>query len=75
MSELHPPDAALSIMVLPRAAPARRRPYRIMGRPGPDDRPALAAGHPVSWGLLTAGTVLDGAPYPFPVFDISPLIG
>jgi hypothetical protein len=26
-------------------------------------RGALPAGHPLSWGLLTAGTVLDGAPY------------
>lgn len=34
----------------------------------PLDRPALPPGHPNSWGLLTAGTVLDGAAYPFPVF-------
>jgi hypothetical protein len=33
-----------------------------------EDRPALCAGHPLSWGLLTAGTVLEGAAYPFPVF-------
>jgi hypothetical protein len=26
-------------------------------------RGALPAGHPLSWGPLTAGTVLDGAPY------------
>jgi hypothetical protein len=26
-------------------------------------RGALPAGHPLSWGLITAGTVLDGAPY------------
>jgi hypothetical protein len=26
-------------------------------------RTALPAGHPLSWGPLTAGTVLDGAPY------------
>lgn len=31
----------------------------------------MAAGHPVTWGLLTAGTVLEGTPYPFPVFDVS----
>ena len=30
----------------------------------------MPAGHPLTWGLLTAGTVLDGAPYPFPVFDL-----
>lgn len=72
MSELHPPDADLFILPVPRGASVGRRLHRIMGRPGPEDRPALAAGHPVSWGLLTAGTVLDGTPYPFPVFDISP---
>ena len=27
------------------------------------NRPSLAAGHPDTWGLLTAGTVLAGAPY------------
>lgn len=43
--------------------------YRICGRPGPNDRPALPAGHPISWGLLTDGTALDGASYPFPVFS------
>jgi hypothetical protein len=32
------------------------------------DRPAKPAGHPDTWGLITAGTVLEGAPYPFPVF-------
>jgi hypothetical protein len=26
-------------------------------------RGTLPAGHPLSWGLLTAGTVLDGAAY------------
>ncbi len=28
-----------------------------------DERLALPPGHPLSWGLLTAGTLLDGAPY------------
>ena len=32
------------------------------------DRPAKPAGHPDTWGLIIAGTVLDGTPYPFPVF-------
>ncbi len=32
------------------------------------DRPARQAGHPITWGLLTAGTVLDGEAYPYPVF-------
>jgi hypothetical protein len=32
------------------------------------DRPPRPPGHPDSWGLITAGTVLEGSPYPFPVF-------
>ncbi|MEJ0047569.1 MAG: AsnC family protein, partial [Rhodospirillales bacterium] len=32
------------------------------------DRPTRPPGHPDTWGLITAGTVLQGAPYPFPVF-------
>ena len=51
---------------------------RLIGaqRPPPDYRakPNLAreplpAGHPQSWGLLTRGTALDGARYPYPVFQ------
>lgn len=41
---------------------------RVRGRPGANDRPALPAGHPVTWGAITGGTVLDGAAYPYPVF-------
>lgn len=29
-------------------------------------REPLPAGHPVSWGAITAGTVLDGMDYPWP---------
>lgn len=43
--------------------------YVVRGRPGQNDRPALPAGHPVSWGAITDGTVLDHATYPFPVFN------
>ncbi len=32
------------------------------------DRPPRPPGHPDSWGLITAGTVLEGCAYPFPVF-------
>jgi hypothetical protein len=32
------------------------------------DRPPRPPGHPDSWGLITAGTVLEGSAYPFPVF-------
>lgn len=42
--------------------------YVVRGRPGQNDRPALPAGHPISWGAITEGTVLDRAEYPFPVF-------
>ena len=31
-------------------------------------RRPLPAGHPRSWGAITAGTVLENAPYPLPVF-------
>lgn len=50
--------------------PLPRGLIRICGRPGPLDRPAMPAGHPVTWGLLTVGTVLEGTPYPFPVFNL-----
>lgn len=46
----------------------RRVVHVVRGRPGPDDRPALPSGHPETWGLITAGTCIEGAPYPFPVF-------
>lgn len=32
------------------------------------DRRARPPGHPETWGLINTGTVLEGAPYPFPVF-------
>ena len=47
---------------------ARHVIYVVRGRPGQNDRPALPAGHPVTWGAITSGTVLDRAEYPFPVF-------
>ena len=43
--------------------------YVVRGRPGQNDRPALPAGHPTTWGAITDGTVLDDATYPFPVFN------
>ena len=55
---------------LPRDANLSFPTYYVSGRPGQNDRPALPPGHPVSWGLLTGGTVLDGAEYPYPVFDV-----
>lgn len=52
------------------AHPIQARPvvYVVRGRLGPDDRPCLPPGHPDTWGRITEGTVLDSAPYPFPVF-------
>ncbi len=40
----------------------------LVPAPEPPDRPAWPPGHPACWGLITAGTLLDGAPYPYPVF-------
>lgn len=34
---------------------------------GHDAREPLPAGHPLSWGAITAGSILDGARYPHPV--------
>jgi len=38
--------------------------------PPPEDpaREPLPAGHPRSWNTINAGTVLEGTPYPLPVF-------
>ncbi len=32
------------------------------------DRPSRQAGHPLTWGLINMGTVLEGEAYPYPVF-------
>jgi hypothetical protein len=49
---------------------ARRTPPRL-APPAPRDlldpaREPLPAGHPTSWGLITAGTLLEGSPYAAP---------
>ena len=38
--------------------------------PPPEDprRDPLPPGHPRSWGAITDGTLLEGSPYPMPVF-------
>ncbi len=48
---------------------AQRMP-RPRALPDPDfgERLPYPPGHPVCWGLITAGTVLEGEAYPFPVF-------
>jgi hypothetical protein len=47
---------------------ARRLPRARLPAPAMEDRPPLPPGHPACWGLITAGTVLEGEAYPFPVF-------
>ncbi len=65
----------------PRLAPAPRRKVSTLARAACSDefdlaqRPPLPSGHPVSWRLLTNGTVLEGAEYPFPVFSDWYVIG
>jgi hypothetical protein len=48
---------------------ARRPPADFVPPPESPTRDALPAGHPRSWGVLIAGTVLEGTPYPLPVFS------
>lgn len=43
--------------------------YVVRGRMAATDRGPLPAGHLLSWGAITEGTVLAGAEYPFPVFQ------
>jgi hypothetical protein len=40
--------------------------------PPPEDphREPLPPGHPRSWGAITRGTLLEGTPYPLPVFPV-----
>jgi hypothetical protein len=43
------------------------RPTRFTPDPLDDpDRPPLPPGHPLAWGILTAGTLLEGTAYPAP---------
>lgn len=50
----------------PRVAPAAED---VAELPADPRRAPLPAGHPVTWALLTDGTLLDGVPYPHPVFE------
>jgi len=47
---------------------ARRLPVALPPPPEAKDRPPRCAGHPITWTLLTSGTVLEGEAYPYPVF-------
>ena len=47
---------------------ARPPPREFVPPPEDPARDPLPAGHPRTWGVLIAGTVLEGVPYPLPVF-------
>jgi hypothetical protein len=47
---------------------ARRPPPDFVAPPEDPAREPLPAGHPRSWDGINAGTVLEGTPYPLPVF-------
>jgi hypothetical protein len=47
---------------------SERAPREFVPPPEDPARGPLPAGHPRSWGVLTAGTVLEDTPYPLPVF-------
>jgi hypothetical protein len=48
---------------------ALRPPADFVPQPENPLRDALPAGHPRSWDVLTQGTILEGSPYPLPVFS------
>ncbi len=45
---------------------ARPPPPEFIAPPDDPQREPLPAGHPRTWGTMTAGTVLAGVPYPLP---------
>ena len=47
---------------------ARPPPREFVPPPEDPTRDPLPAGHPRTWGEITAGTVLEGLPYPLPFF-------
>jgi hypothetical protein len=47
---------------------AERPPHEILPPPEDPARDPLPAGHPRSWGVITAGTVLENVPYGLPAF-------
>ncbi len=48
---------------------AQRPPLEFTPPPEDPGREPLPPGHPRSWGAITQGSVLEGEPYPLPVFD------
>ena len=55
------PQACLAIPASRRGAPHRHR--HELTTPEDMLRDPLPPGHPASWGLITNGTLLEGAPY------------
>jgi hypothetical protein len=47
---------------------AMRPPRDFVPPPEDPGRDPLPAGHPRSWGVITAGSVLEDVPYPLPLF-------
>ena len=47
---------------------ARLPPPNFVASPEDPAREPLPSGHPLSWDAINAGTVLEGTPYPLPVF-------
>jgi hypothetical protein len=48
---------------------ARKPPPDFTPTPEDPERETLPAGHERTWGAITDGTVLEGYPYPYPVFS------
>lgn len=69
-------DAIAAVLHLTRWTVIERGRRLGVRRPPPDfvppaedpAREPLPAGHPRSWGAITAGSVLEGTSYPLPVF-------
>ena len=48
-----------------------RAPIRIAPPPPDPCREALPAGHPVTWGAITQGTLLEATAYPWPPLPLT----
>ena len=57
-----------AVMERGRRIGARRPPPDFVPPPEDPEREPLPAGHPRSWDRINAGSVLEGTPYPLPVF-------
>jgi hypothetical protein len=58
-------EHARSLGVLPKSRLPQPKAAPLVARV---DRAPLPAGHPLTWGAITAGTPSDNTPYPYPVF-------